>query len=324
MNPICKLLNISYPIIQGGMGNISNAPLAAAVSDAGGLGMIGCGTMTPDEVEKIIIETKGLTNKPFGINIAINVTAHVDQLIKLVIKHQIPAVSLSAGNPANYIPILHDNNVKVLTVVASVKHAKKAEIAGADIIVAEGFEAAGINSGLELTTFTLVPQISNHVTIPILAAGGIGDGKGLAAALMLGASGVQLGTILIATKESPFHDVYKQQLIESDGTGTAIVGRSLGRTRRILNTPYAKKLEALENSGITLEQYSSFTSEAHHRIGALNGDLENGFMNAGQVIGLITRIASVKEVIEGMVHDANKQMNRKMDLLNGNSNVTHS
>ncbi|WP_106496363.1 NAD(P)H-dependent flavin oxidoreductase [Lentibacillus sp. Marseille-P4043] len=322
MNPICKLLDITYPIIQGGMGNISNAPLAAAVSEVGGLGTIGCGTMSPDEVEEIILETKSLTNQPFAINIAINVTPFIDQLVELVLKHQIPVVTLSAGNPAAYIPIFHEHDIKVLTVVASVKHAKKAEKAGADAVVAEGFEAAGINSNYELTTFTLIPQVSQHVTIPVLAAGGIGDGKGLAAALMLGASGVQLGTRLIATKESPFHDVYKQQLIESEGTQTAIIGRSLGQMRRVLNTAYAKKIHDLEKSGMTLEEYRTLTSETHHRKGALSGDLEGGFLNAGQVTGLITNVISVKELLDGMVYDANEQMHRTTGLLDTQSNPT--
>lgn len=207
---VCKLLGISYPIIQGGMGNISNAQLTAAVSEAGGLGTIGCGTMTPKEVEQIILETKEITEKRFAINIAINVSPFVEELIELVIKHEVPIVSLSAGNPAPYIPILQANGIKVMTVVASVKQALKSEQAGADMIVGEGFEAAGINSSLELTTFTLIPQLVKHVRIPVIAAGGIGDGKGLAAALSLGASGVQLGTRLVATKDAPFHEMYKK------------------------------------------------------------------------------------------------------------------
>ena len=225
---VCEMLQIDYPIIQGGMGNISNAQLTAAVSEAGGLGTIGCGTMTPEEVEKIIIETKQLTKKNFAINIAISVSPYVKELINLVIKHNIPVVSLSAGNPAPYIPELHEHGVIVIALVASVKHAQKAEAAGADILVAEGFEAAGINSTLELTTFTLIPQIVKNVKVPVIAAGGIGDGKGLAAALMLGASGVQMGTRLIATKEAPFHDTYKQNLVEASDTETLLIGRSVG------------------------------------------------------------------------------------------------
>ena len=169
--------------------------------------------MKPDEIEKIIFETKEITHQPFAINIALTVNPYDPELIELAIKHQIPVVSLSAGNPAPIIPILHQHGIKVVVVVASVKHAQKAEAAGADLLVAEGFEAAGINSSLELTTFTLIPQITNTVSIPVIAAGGIGDGKGLAAALMLGASGVQMGTRFIATKEAPLHDNYKEKLL---------------------------------------------------------------------------------------------------------------
>lgn len=305
---ICEKLQINYPIIQGGMGNISNAQLAAAVSEAGGLGTIGCGTMSPKEVENIILETKALTNKNFAINIAISVTPFTDELIDLVIKHKVPIVSLSAGNPAPYIPLLHEHGVIVIALVASVKHAQKAEAAGADILVAEGFEAAGINSNLELTTFTLIPQIVKHVNIPVLAAGGIGDGNGLAAALMLGASGVQIGTRLIATKEAPFHNVYKENLLKASDTETLIVGRSVGRLRRILKTPYAMKLYELDKAGMTLDQYSELTSEKQHLKGALEGDIENGFMNSGQIAGLIEDIPTVKELIDDMVEVAENRM----------------
>ncbi|MFK2826328.1 DUF561 domain-containing protein [Bacillus sp. B190/17] len=312
MKYVCELLGINYPIIQGGMGNISNAPLAAAVSEAGGLGTIGCGTMTPDEVEKIIIQTKQRTNKPFAVNIAISVSPYTKELIELVIKHRIPVVSLSAGNPAPFIPALHEHGVKVITLVASVKHAQKAEAAGADVLVAEGVEAAGINSSLELTTFTLIPQIVKQVNVPVLAAGGIGDGKGLAAALMLGASGVQMGTRLIATKEAPFHDVYKQNLVQAGDTETMIFGRTVGRVRRILKTPYAETLHEREKAGMTLEQYNEWTSEAKHIQGAMAGDMENGFINSGQIAGLIEDVPSVKELLDSMMAEAGGQMNRSM------------
>ncbi|WOV86904.1 DUF561 domain-containing protein [Sporosarcina oncorhynchi] len=309
---VCDRLQIDFPIIQGGMGNISNAQLTAAVSEAGGLGTIGCGTLAPDEVEKMIMETKRLTNRKFAINIAINVSPYVNELIDLVLKHKIPIVSLSAGNPAPYVPVLKENGVLVIALVASVQHARKAEAAGADILVAEGFEAAGINSNLELTTFTLIPQIVKNVTVPVIAAGGIGDGKGLAAALMLGASGVQIGTRLIATKEAPFHDRYKQNLVDASDTETILIGRSLGRLRRILRTPYAMKLKDLEESGMSLEKYSDMTSEQKHIKGAVEGDMENGFINSGQIAGLIENIPSVKELFASMMEEAENQMDRTM------------
>ncbi|MCM2533647.1 nitronate monooxygenase [Neobacillus pocheonensis] len=310
MKHVTNQLNIKYPIIQGGMGNISNAALTAAVSEAGGLGTIGCGTMTPDEVEKIILETKLRTNKPFALNIPINVTHFLTDMLNLVIKYKIPIVSLSAGNPAPHIRMLHEHGITVIAVIASVKHAKKAEEAGADLLVAEGYEAAGINSSLELTTFTLIPQIVERVKVPVLAAGGVGDGKGLAAALMLGASGVQIGTRLIATKEAPFHDTYKQNLIHANDTDTVIVGRSVGRVRRMLKTPYAQKLLKTEDQGMTLEEYIEMTSEKQHVMGAVLGDLENGFINSGQVAGLISCIPSVKELLDSMIEEAKIHISR--------------
>ncbi|MFD2638717.1 NAD(P)H-dependent flavin oxidoreductase [Piscibacillus salipiscarius] len=318
MNPVCDLINIKYPIVQGGMGNISNAPLTAAVSNTGGLGTLGCGTMTPEEVELKILETKKLTDQPFAINIALGVTPHVKELVKLVIDHDIPVVSLSAGNPAPFIPVFHEHGIKVMTLVASVKHAKKAEEAGADILVAEGYEAAGINSNLELTTFTLVPQIAENVSVPVIAAGGIGDGKGLSAALMLGANGVQMGTRLIATQEAPFHIHYKQKLLDDNGTGTVIVGRSVGQVRRILKTPYAERLHDLERVGMSQDDYRTLTSEDHHCKGALEGDLENGFLNGGQVCGLIQDVPTVQQLLTGMMNEATQQVAKAKELLNIN------
>lgn len=306
-NRLLKKLKISYPIIQGGMGNISNAPLTAAISDAGGLGTIGCGTMEPAEVEKIILETKERTNKPFAVNIAINVTPHTDALIELVMKHEVPVVSLSAGNPAPYIPTLQENGIVVLAIVATVKHAKKAEQAEADAVVAEGFEAAGINSNLELTTFTLIPQIVDQVNIPVIAAGGIGDGRGLAAALMLGASGVQMGTRFIATKEAPFHENYKNAILQATDTTTEIIGRSIGKTRRVIANEYAHKIKLAEEQGLTVEQFDQLTTEKQHVKGAIDGDFSEGFINGGQVAGLIDSIPTVKQLMEDMISTAQKQ-----------------
>ena len=314
---ICEMLQIDYPIIQGGMGNISNAQLTAAVSEAGGLGTIGCGTMTPTEVENIIIQTKGSTTKNFALNIAIGVSPYTNDLIDVAIRHEIPVVSLSAGNPAPFIPKLHEHGIKVIVLVASVKHAQKAEAAGADILVAEGFEAAGINSHLELTTFTLIPQIVENVQVPVLAAGGIGDGKGLAAAFMLGASGVQIGTRLIATKEAPFHKTYKQNLVEAEDTSTVILGRSIGRTRRVLTNSYAEKIVEREKTGMTLNQYMNWTTEDQHIKGAIEGDMENGFINSGLVAGLIDDIPSVEELLKAMIEGANERIQLTAEKFKG-------
>lgn len=308
MNGITSVLGIKYPIIQGGMGNISNAVLTAAVSEAGGLGTIGAGTMTPDEVEKIITETKSRTSKPFSLNVALSVSPNVVGLLRLAVVHEVPIVTLSAGNPAPFIPKLNESGIKVIAVVASVKQAMKVEAAGADILVAEGYEAAGINSNLETTTLALIPQIIKHVNIPVVAAGGIGDGKGLAAMLALGASGVQMGTRFIATQEAPFHESYKLKLLQANDHETVIVGRSVGRIRRLLNTRYAEMLLEAENQGITVEEFAELTSEEIHKKGALEGNEEGGFMNGGQVSGLISDIPTVHDLLERMVKEAKEQL----------------
>ncbi|MED3573198.1 NAD(P)H-dependent flavin oxidoreductase [Cytobacillus praedii] len=308
MNSLTNLLKIKYPIIQGGMGNISNAILTAAISEAGGLGTIGAGTMTPAEVEEIIKETIRRTDKPFALNIALTVSPYVREILSLVKKYNITVVSLSAGNPAPFIPKLHEDGAKVITVCASIRQAKKAEAAGTDVIAAEGFEAAGINSSLETTTLVLIPQIVEAVTIPVIAAGGIGDGRGVASMLALGASGVQMGTRFIATKEAPFHDKYKQKIIDASDHSTVIVGRSVGRIRRVLENDYSKKLLKHEENGISLDDFNRLTSENFHRIGALEGKDEEGFMNGGQIAGLITDIPSVQELMEKIINDAKNQL----------------
>ncbi|OXS64258.1 enoyl-[acyl-carrier protein] reductase II [Bacillus sp. V-88] len=306
MNNLTNVLHIKYPIIQGGMGNISNAPLTAAISEAGALGTIGVGTMGVKEVEAIIVETKKRTSKPFAMNIPISITPHLKEMVRLVVTHGIPVVSLSAGNPSPLIPYFHEHNVKVICVVASKKQGKKAEEAGADVIVAEGYEAAGINSNLETTTLALIPQLVDTVKIPVVAAGGIGDGRGLASMLALGASGVQMGTRFIATKEAPFHENYKSTLVDAKDDSTVIVGRSVGRVRRVMKTPYADGLLQKEREGVAPDEFNHMTSEDHHRIGALEGKLDQGFINGGQVSGLVEDIPTVEVLLERMMSDANR------------------
>ena len=315
LKTICTLLDVQWPIIQGGMGNISNAPLTAAISEAGGLGTIGVGTRTPEEVQEIILEVKGKTNKPFALNIPITVTKYLKEMLDLAITHQIPVVSLSAGNPGPYIPFLHEHGIKVITVVASVKHAQKAEKAGADLLVAEGYEAAGINSDLEITTFALIPQIANAVSIPVVAAGGIADGRGLAAALALGASGVQMGTRFIATQEAPMHASYKQMLMDASDTDTVIFGRTIGKVRRILHNSYANSLIEIEKKGLTIEEYTALTDEEKHVLGAMEGNHEHGFINSGQIAGLISSIPSVEELINTIMIDAKHQLQKSLELM---------
>ena len=322
MKTIGELLHIPYPIIQGGMGNISNPILTAAISEAGGLGTIGVGTRTPEEIDQMILEVKERTSKPFALNIPITVTNYAKEMVELAIAHHVPIVTLSAGNPDKLIPILHKEGITVIVVVASVKHARKAEEAGADLLVAEGFEAAGINSSLELTTFTLIPQIVNAVQIPVIAAGGIGDGRGMAAAITLGASGIQMGTRFIATKEAPMHEAYKQKLLDAADTDTLIFGRTVGRVRRILHTPYADKLMQTEQQGLTLEEYAKLTDEDKHVLAAMEGNLEEGFLNSGQVAGLITTIPSVEELLKSMMEEAALQLQKGTNLLKEHNSLS--
>src|SRR5699024_852043 len=217
--------------------------------------------------------------------------------------------------PGPFITRLKQANICVIVVVASVKHAEKATAEGADILVAEGVEAAGINANAELTTFTLIPQICSSVHVPVVAAGGIGDGRGLAAAIALGASGVQLGTRLIATKEAPFHETYKNKIIHAKATDAVLIGRTVGPLRRVLKTPFIEKLHSMEQEGAGAKTYLEWTSESNHRKGALDGDLDNGFINGGQVAGLITDIPTVRELFQQMIADARKQMETSLRLL---------
>jgi enoyl-[acyl-carrier protein] reductase II len=306
MNPVCQKLQIQYPIIQGGMGNVSNAELASAISNAGGLGTIGAGTMLPQKVEELIISTKGMTNRPFAVNVPLTVASNVKEILQLIVKHNVKVVSLSAGNPAPYIPKLKELGITVIAVIASVYHAQKAEAAGADLLVAEGYEAAGLNSPFETTTMTLLPQVCRSVSLPVIAAGGIADGSGMAAAFALGAQGVQMGTRFIATKEAPFHEAYKTSILEADDTTTLIVGRTAGKIRRVYNTPYAQHLLQLEKNGATPEEFHQHTTEDRHILGAVKGDLENGFINSGQIAGAINDIPTVNELLKGMMDEAKK------------------
>ncbi|PYZ97869.1 2-nitropropane dioxygenase [Alteribacter lacisalsi] len=315
MNRVARLLHIKYPIFQGGMGNISHAELTAAVSNAGGLGTLGAGTMSPEEVEAKIQKVKELTVNPFAVNLPIRVQPFAEDIVRIILDHQVPVVSLSAGNPKLLIPVFKSAGIKVIVVAASVRQAVKAEEAGADIIAAEGYEAAGINSAHETTTMTLIPQISDRISVPLVAAGGIGDGRGLAAAFCLGAEGVQMGTRLIATKEALVHDAYKKAMLDSDDTGTVITGRTTGKIRRLLHTPYAEMLLRKEAEGVTAEEFDRMTDEKRHVTGAIEGKLEEGHLNGGQIAGLVRDIPSVRDLLEEMISQAEETNRRAQTAL---------
>ncbi|MBO8172404.1 MAG: nitronate monooxygenase [Bacillaceae bacterium] len=300
-NPLCRALNLKYPIILGGMGNISSPELAAAVSEAGGLGTIGSGTLSPDQFEQKLQKLQSSTTKPYSVNIPITVQPHVKEIVDLATRYEVPVISLSAGKPDDLIRHFKQKGLKTIVVVGTVKHAIKAEKAGADAVVAEGFEAAGINSPAELTTMTLIPQVADAVSIPVVAAGGIGNERGLAAALALGASGVQMGTRFVATKEAVVHQLYKEKILEAKDTDTRVVGRKWGVVRRLLDTPYTRYLMEGEAGDWTEQDFAAHTDEDSHYRGAVEGRLSEGHINSGQISGLIRDIPTVQELMEEMI-----------------------
>ncbi|MFC2947992.1 NAD(P)H-dependent flavin oxidoreductase [Virgibacillus sediminis] len=312
-NPITHLLGVKFPIIQGGMGNISDPKLAAAISNAGGLGTIGVGTTSAEECDIKISTMMENTDRPCCVNIPVSVHPEVNRIVEMIIQKGVPVVSLSAGNPAKIIPQLKEKDIKVICVSSTVKQAKKATNAGADLIVCEGYEAAGINSLNESTTMTLIPQVANSVSVPVIAAGGIADGRGLAAALSLGASGVQMGTRFVATKEAMFHRNYKDSILEATDESTIIIGRPTNKIRRVLKGNYANKLLEIEDG--SMEDFMERTQEKYHEIGALAGDTDNGFVNSGQIAGLIKDCPSVEELMEEMVTQAKETLKASLDAL---------
>ena len=302
---LCHLLGIEYPIIQGGMTWVANAELVAAVSEAGGLGLISPnadmteGTDIVGNLRSQIKKTKSLTDKPFGVNFPLQ-SLTVKDLIDVAIEEKIPVVTTSAGNPATYTCYLKDAGVKVLHVVASVRHAKGAEGRGVDGVIAEGYEAGGHNGFDEMPTFVLVPQVVDAVAIPVVAAGGIADARGFVAALALGAEGVQIGTRFLATHECIVHQNVKKAIIEAIDTGTVISGRKLGPTRGLKNELTAKLLE-IESRGASAEELQSFIGPGRARLGKLEGDMVEGEAYAGAVSGMITEIVSAGEVVRGIM-----------------------
>ena len=302
---VCDLLGIDYPIIQGGMGWIAGAELAAAVSNAGALGVIcpNAGIKPGDDlVENLrrqLTAAQGLTVKPFAVNLALAEPA-VKEWVEVVIEVGVKVVITSAGNPATYTRRLKEAGLKVLHVVASVKHARGAEAQGVDGVIAEGYEAGGHNGFDELTTFVLVPQVVGAVEIPVVAAGGIADARGVVAALALGAEGVQMGTRFVATHECLAHPSFKEAIVKAEDTATVITGRKLGPTRGLKGKVTAALLE-MEGAGASRQELEAFLGLNRSRKGELEGDLENGELYCGAIAGMITGIMSAEEVVRGIV-----------------------
>jgi enoyl-[acyl-carrier protein] reductase II len=308
---LCDLLDIEYPIIQGGMVWIANAELAAAVSNAGGLGLISPNagmSRNGDQVENLknqIKIAKGLTSRPFGVNLPILNNPQIDALVDAVIEAKVKVVATAAGNPALYTSRFKEAGIKVLHLVAAVRHAQSAEKRGVDAVIAEGYEAGGHNGLDELTTLTLVPQVADAVKIPVVAAGGIADSRGVVAALALGAEGVQMGTRFVATSECAAHQNFKDAVIKASDTDTSITGRKLGPTR-ILKNEIATRLLEMEAAGASAEELLAFIGSSRSRTGQFEGDLVNGEAYCGSVAGMIKEIKSVAEVMRDIVEGYDK------------------
>jgi enoyl-[acyl-carrier protein] reductase II len=287
---------------------IASAELAAAVSNAGGLGLISPNagmSRNGDQVENLkkqIEIAKGLTSKPFGVNLPILNNPQIEALVDAVIKARVEVVVTAAGNPALYTSRFKEAGIKVLHLVAAVRHAQSAEKRGVDAVIAEGYEAGGHNGLDELTTLTLVPQVVDAVAIPVVAAGGIADARGVVAALALGAEGVQMGTRFVATRECGAHQNFKDAIVKASDTDTAITGRKLGPTR-ILKNEIAAKLLDMEATGASAEELLAFIGSSRSRTGQFEGDLANGEAYCGSIAGMIKEIKSVAEIIRNIVDD---------------------
>lgn len=301
MNRITQLFNIQYPIIQGGMIWCSGWELASAVSNAGGLGLIGAGSMSPDVLREHIQKCKKATSKPFGINIPLLLPG-TEELFKIIIDEGVKIVFTSAGNPAKWTTFLKQIGITVVHVIANVKFAKKCEDAGVDAIVAEGFEAGGHNGKEETTTMVLIPMIREQVSIPLIAAGGIGTGKGMLAAFVLGAEGVQIGTRFVATKESSAHENFKNKIVEINEGDTMLSLKKIVPVRLVKNK-FFYEVEKLEQEGASLEQVSQLLGKGRAKKGMFDGDLDEGELEIGQVSGMIKEIKPVALVIEEIMNE---------------------
>lgn len=299
---ITKLLGIKYPIIQGGMAWVADYNLAAAVSNAGGLGLIGAGGMDEEMVREQIRKAKALTDKPFGVNIML-MNPRAEQIAKVLVEEGVKVVTTGAGSPEKFMPMWKEAGMIVIPVIASVAYAKRMERCGADAIVVEGTEAGG-HIG-EATTMTLVPQVVDSVEIPVIAAGGIADGRGFAAAMMLGAEGVQMGTVFLAADETNIHQNYKDFVIKAKDIDSKVTGRSTGHPVRTLRNQMTQKYLKLEAEGATFDELEQLTLGGLKRA-VVDGDMVMGSAMAGQIAGLVKEQRSCKQILEDVVSHAEK------------------
>lgn len=304
---ITELLGIEEPIIQGGMAWVAEYYLAAAVSEAGGFGIIGAASAPPEVVREQIHKVRELTDKPFGVNVML-MSPSAPEVAKVVAEEKVKAVTTGAGNPAAYMEMWKEAGIRVIPVVASVAMARMMEKAGADAVVAEGTESGGhIGSA---TTMTLVPQVADAVKIPVIAAGGIGDGRGFAAALMLGAKAVQMGTRFIVAKESIVHANYKERVIKAKDIDSEVTGRSTGHPIRVLRNKMTREYLRMEAEGVGLEELEMLTLGSLRKA-VMEGDVVNGSLMAGQIAGMVKKEQTCREIIEEIMTEAEKLLCQK-------------
>jgi enoyl-[acyl-carrier protein] reductase II len=303
-NRITQLFNIKYPIVQGGMVWVSGWKLASAVSNAGGLGLIGAGSMYPEVLREHIQKCKRATDKPFGVNVPM-LYPEIEKIMDIIIEEGVKIVFTSAGNPKTWTSSLKDKGITVVHVVSSVKFALKAESAGVDAVVCEGFEAGGHNGREETTTFTLIPMVKEHLSIPVIAAGGIATGRGMLAALVLGADGIQIGSRFAATEESSAHKNFKNIIIDTKDGDTHLTLKELAPVRLIKNKFY-NEVQELYKKKPTKEEIQRLLGKARAKKGMFEGDLDEGELEIGQIAGLIHEIKPVKAVLDEIIEELNE------------------
>jgi enoyl-[acyl-carrier protein] reductase II len=310
-NKITALFNTKYPLIQGGMIWCSGWELASAVSNAGGLGIIGSGSMYPEILDEQLTKCKAATTKPFAVNLPM-LYPNIDAHIELIIKHQVPIVFTSAGNPKTYTSYLKSKGITVVHVVSSLKFAQKAEAAGVDAVVAEGFEAGGHNGRDETTTMCLIPMVKAGISIPLIAAGGIGTGSGMLAAMTLGADGVQIGSRFIATPESSAHINFKNKVLAAQEGDTLLTLKELTPVRLLKNPFFDAVMNAYEK-GSTPEELSDLLGRGRAKKGMFEGDIESGELEVGQISSLITTIKPAADVVAEIMTEFNQALQARSD-----------
>ena len=311
-NRVTELFGIKYPVIAGGMVWCSGWRLASAVSNAGGLGLLGAGSMHPETLIEHIDKMNAATSKPWGVNVPL-MYPEIDRLMDILIRKGVKIVFTSAGSPKKYTDMLHQSGITVAHVVSSSKFAKKCEEAGVDAVVAEGFEAGGHNGREETTTMALIPQVREAVSLPLIAAGGIGSGRAMLAAMALGAEGVQIGTLFAVSRESSASEAFKQLCVELGEDGTMLALKKISPTRLIKNELFAKIAEA-ESRGAEADELRQLLGRAASKRGIFEGDLTNGELEIGQIVGAIREVKPVAEIMDDIITDFEETKHRLAEI----------